>query len=462
MKHHVFDPHPHFQEMLSALNRLILYRNLRKDPVVLKLHEAIDSFLKDRLVVGTGVSLYHQFLGMLAQKAEYSRESIVGCAWQNHLADLILEDENPFTLKAGGQSWSFLSPALQDAARNDLLALQTLYHLDRILFRQALLWDIEDEIPPGTVDQWQDFAPFPHGEESFQASLRQEMKETMQKETSWQHLLPPLAAYYRKAGTSLFGRFKAFRWAPAKNGSPLKGIFRPDLVQLEDLIGYDLAREEIISNTEKFLKGYSANNVLLYGDRGTGKSSTVKAILNAYCHSGLRLIEVSRQHLQDFPQIISFIKNYPQRFILFVDDLSFEDSELNYKDLKAVLEGGLEVRPPNVVIYATSNRRHLIKERFEERGVPRKQAGEDEVHQQDTTQEKLSLADRFGITVTFTSPDQQTYLEIVAGLARKRGLDIDPTVLKKRALKWELWQNARSGRTARQFIDYLEAELAED
>jgi hypothetical protein len=145
---------------------------------------------------------------------------------------------------------------------------------------------------------------------------------------------------------------------------------------------------------------------------------------------------------------------------VFVDDLSFEDSEWNYKDLKAVLEGGLEVRPQNVVIYATSNRRHLIRERFSDRGTPRDIAMGDEVFSQDTSQEKLSLADRFGITVTFTTPDQEQYLEIVMGLAHIRGLDIDPAVLRRRALQWEMWQNARSGRTAKQFIDYLAAELA--
>ncbi|MCL6635108.1 MAG: ATP-binding protein [Peptococcaceae bacterium] len=196
-----------------------------------------------------------------------------------------------------------------------------------------------------------------------------------------------------------------------------------------------------------------ANNVLLYGDRGTGKSSTVKALLNHYRDRGLRLVEVAKGDLNGFALIARQLRDRPQRFIIFVDDLSFEESEVAYKELKAVLEGGLESRPANVLIYATSNRRHLVREHFSDRAAP---AGPDgEVRGNDTVQEKLSLADRFGITVLFTSPDRALYLDIVRGLAKQRGISLAEGELERRALLWEAWHNGRSGRTARQFVDQI-------
>jgi predicted AAA+ superfamily ATPase len=257
-------------------------------------------------------------------------------------------------------------------------------------------------------------------------------------------------------------------------------------VRPQDLIGYAPERALLRRNTVQLLAGYPANNVLLYGDRGTGKSSSVKALLHepAPHEPGprsapdlsdpdappqtagagarevvdwgrLRLIEVPKGRLGDFPLIVALLRGRPQRFVLFIDDLSFEEGETQYKDMKAMLEGGLEARPPNAVVYATSNRRHLIREQFADRPAP----GTDEVHAMDTVQEKLSFADRFGLTITFPSPNQAAYLAIVEGLARQRGLTIAPAALRARAIEWAAWHNGRSGRTARQFVDHLTGEL---
>jgi len=201
------------------------------------------------------------------------------------------------------------------------------------------------------------------------------------------------------------------------------------------------------------LAGLPANNILLYGDRGTGKSSTVKALLNRYRENGLRMVEVKKSDLADFPRLVRELRTSPQRFVLFVDDLSFEENEVEYKELKAVLEGGLESRPENVVIYATSNRRHLVRERFTDRQPEYPENGE--VRPGDTVQEKLSLADRFGVTVLFMAPDKALYLEIVRGLAARRGISWPREELERQALLWEAWQNGRSGRSARQFIDSI-------
>ncbi|MDQ3430314.1 MAG: ATP-binding protein, partial [Actinomycetota bacterium] len=218
-------------------------------------------------------------------------------------------------------------------------------------------------------------------------------------------------------------------------------------------------REPLVENTRRFLAGLPAHHALLYGPPGTGKSSTVKALLNEFAGAGLRLVEVAKEDLRDLPRMLDFLRGRAPRFVLFVDDLSFEEHEVEYKALKALLEGSVEEPPENVRLYATSNRRNLIRESFSDRedGVG---ADGDDVHARDTMQEKLSLSARFGLRLTFASPNQREYLEIVAGLARERGLEVPEEKLRERALLWDRWHAGRSGRTARQFVDELEAGLS--
>ena len=236
------------------------------------------------------------------------------------------------------------------------------------------------------------------------------------------------------------------------------GVALPDPVRLADLVGYEVERQPAVDNTRQFVANLPANNVLLYGDRGTGKSSTVKALLTEFQDKGLRLIEVSKEHLGDYVQIVTPLRGRRERFILFVDDLSFEEHETQYKALKAVLEGGLEARPENVVLYATSNRRRLVRERFSDRTG--RVSGDDDVHTEETVQEKLSLADRFGIHVPFLIPDQDRYLAIAAALAARLGVRLPAREVRRRALLWSQWHNGLSCRTARQFVEALRGELA--
>jgi uncharacterized protein len=233
----------------------------------------------------------------------------------------------------------------------------------------------------------------------------------------------------------------------------LRAVLEPDPVRLVELVGYEREREPLLRNTERFLTGLPAHHALLYGLPGTGKSSTVKAVLNEYADRGLRLVEVAKEDLGALPRVLEALRGRGPRFVIFVDDLSFEEHEVEYKSLKALLEGSVEKSPENVRVYATSNRRNLVRERFSER--------EDDVHARDTTQEKLSLAARFGLRVTFAVPDQGRYLEIITGLARQRGIEIPEAELVERATLWDRWHAGRSGRTARQFVDELEAELAD-
>ncbi|HET7770249.1 MAG TPA: ATP-binding protein, partial [Chloroflexota bacterium] len=280
--------------------------------------------------------------------------------------------------------------------------------------------------------------------------------ERLAESNDWAELAPALAAHYREHGAGPLARYRALRW----NGEALEPVLHPDIPSPAALVGYEAERALLRRTTAQFAAGHPGNSVLLYGDRGTGKSSSVKSLLHAESADGpgwerLRLIEVPKARLVDFPTIVPRLRGRPQRFILFVDDLSFEDGETEYKHMKAMLEGGIEARPENVVVYATSNRRHLIRERFTDRTSP----DSDDVHARDTVEEKLSFSDRFGVTITFPSPSQAAYLEIVAGLAAQRGIPLEPAALRARAIEWAAWHNGRSGRTARQFVDYLEGEL---
>jgi predicted AAA+ superfamily ATPase len=281
------------------------------------------------------------------------------------------------------------------------------------------------------------------------------IKKLLMDSRSWPGCASELVEFHRRCGSGIFSRYRAFVW----RGGAFEGVGSPDPVRFSDLISYELEREDVIQNTLHFLDGKPANNILLYGDRGTGKSTTVKALVNEYHSRGLRMIELPKRSLADFPLIIRQLAGRNLKFILFVDDLAFEDNEENYTALKAALEGGLESKPDNVLIYATSNRKHLIKERFSDRAGLGSGNTDDEVRAADTMQEKLSLSDRFGMTVVFSSPDKKQYLEIVEGLAKKRGLNADREYLQREAMKWELQYNGRSPRTARQFVDWLEGQL---
>ncbi|OAT80735.1 ATP-binding protein [Desulfotomaculum copahuensis] len=292
------------------------------------------------------------------------------------------------------------------------------------------------------------------GAAAWLTSRRQRVKNFLRHSRDWSTAVDELARFYHRVGCGVFSRYAAFRWRRRPGGeSAPAGIAAPDPVRLEQLIGLKREKALIRENTEHFLAGLPASNIILYGDRGTGKSSTVKALLNTYAPRGLRLVEMAKADLGDFPLLIRQLAGHQQKFIIFVDDLSFDETEPEYRALKTVLEGGLAVRPDNVLIYATSNRRHLVKESFSERQG-------DEVHARDSMEEKLSLADRFGITVTFPAPDQEGYLRIVEELAGQRGLEMDRDELRQLALHWEMWHNGRSGRTARQFVDYLAARAA--
>lgn len=262
----------------------------------------------------------------------------------------------------------------------------------------------------------------------------------------WDQQYKIFAEYHRKNGYGIFAQCYAFCW---RNAS-LCPVHACDTIRLSDLKNYESQRQKVIDNTESFVMGYPANNVLLYGDRGTGKSSTVHAVLNEYAPMGLRMVELSKKSIPEMPLLLEQLNDCPMKFILFIDDLSFDKDDDSFAELKAALEGSLSARQSHTLIYATTNRRHLVKETFSSRDG-------DEVHRQDTIQEQMSLSDRFGLTVTFMNPDRKNYLEITDKLAADRGIQADPEMLHQKAERWALAKGGRSPRCAKQFIDYVES-----
>ena len=264
-----------------------------------------------------------------------------------------------------------------------------------------------------------------------------------------------ITEFYKEYGVGKFGLNKAFR---IEEGSDLKTaniipITRVEHVYLNDIIGYDLQKKKLTDNTESFINGKPANNCLLYGDAGTGKSSSVKAIVNEYYDKGLRIIEIYKHQFRYLSDILEQLKDRNYKFIIYMDDLSFEESELEYKYLKAILEGGFGRRPENVLIYATSNRRHLIRESFRD-----KTETDEELHTRDTVEEKLSLSARFGEKIYYGSPDKREFNSIVLSLAKKNNIDMDESEILSKANMWELSHGGMSGRSATQFITYLQSQ----
>ncbi|MHB8733033.1 MAG: ATP-binding protein [bacterium] len=435
-----------WRELARAVGSLVVLRGVLDDPAGQAWRDLVAAMAREAQDAERAAAAYARLFTLLAAETELAAGTLVGDAWQTHLIGRVLDDDNPFSHKAERAPWSALGPALVSQVRADLAALA-------ICCRDGgtALFDAASRVIGRPAVAWDGFRPL-DGAAANPARLR--MMRRLHAAREWPPLVRDLAAYFASEGVGLFGRYRAFRWVRDGAGH-LEGVASPDPVRLADLVDYELEREPVLENTRQFVAGGPANSVLLYGDRGTGKSSTVKALANEYAGSGLRLIEVAKDHLGDYPRILTMLRGRRERFILFVDDLSFDEHETQYKALKAVLEGGLEARPDNVVLYATSNRRRLVVERFSDRQTA---SLDDEVNPQEAAEEKLSLADRFGIHAPFLVPDQERYLRVVDGLAAQFGLDVPRDDLHRRALTWAQWHNGRSCRAARQFVDALRGE----
>ena len=388
----------------------IFYTRLNQDPIIQNVAALHHNYNE---------GLYNETLAKLVQMS-YQRD-LGDNLFKMYLCSQLALDENPFSLMAEKEDGK-LDPVLEELVLRDLEEIVELAKEDPF------------EMTIGSKK----CSPF-----------LIKIYETLVDDPTPESLLNSLYEGYHTYGAGMMNAYKAFKW---QGGKGLVGIENCDTIQLKDLLNCEYQKKALIKNTESFLKGNLANNALLFGDAGTGKSSSVKAILNAYADHGLRMIEVSKSDFIYFNEMVAYLKKRGLKFIIFLDDLSFEEFETEYKAMKAMIEGGIEPKPDNVLLYATSNRRHLIRETWNER------QGED-VHIQDTRQEKLSLSDRFGLTLTFTSPNQNAYLEMVYYLAKKHHVALDENTLREKALQWGLLHGGRSGRIAKQFIQSIISEL---
>jgi predicted AAA+ superfamily ATPase len=422
------------KSILVRAHGLALLRGVVDSPAVREFLALLELLEKGTPDPASVAEVYGRLWRELAQ----APEKLLPDAWRSYLVQRILDDENPFSL---GAERGNLYPALVEQTRRELRLLQALFGIES----EKLLGAVE-EAAPELSELW----ATPGFEVPSEPSPRREVARLLAGSRDWGEGTGELAEYFARHGAGAFGGHAAFRWREGR----LSTVPSPDPARLSGLVGYERERGPLVENTKRFVAGLPAHHALLYGPPGTGKSSTVKAVANEYAGRGLKVVEVAKEDLRELPLVLDGLRDRGPRFVLFVDDLSFEEHEVEYKALKALLEGSIEEPPGNVRVYATSNRRNLIRENFSDRG----ELGDD-VHARDTMQEKLSLSARFGLRLTFPAPDQRRYLEIVAGLVRERGMEVSEEELRERALLWDRWHAGRSGRTARQFVDELQAEL---
>ncbi len=398
----------------------------------LLIYSAMEETLIGKVLKGDGAG------SVCSELLEFASSfNLKGNVWQHYITWQLMMDENPFSLtceKADPGECTMKELALVD--------MEQIYQW--FMGKEQTSWMklIQNYVPANHVKV---------GSNKHIGALVTGLSEQLAKTTDAHAFLQCLMEFYSKYGVGEYGLNKSFRLMDGE-GVVLQPIRNMDPVVLDDLIGYENQKKKLIDNTEAFVRGIPANNVLLFGDSGTGKSTSIKAIVNQYYEQGLRMIEVYKHQMRDLSNVIAQVKERNYRFIIYMDDLSFEDFEVEYKYLKAVIEGGVETRPENVLIYATSNRRHLIRERWSDRNDVDQQDG---MHHSDTMEEKLSLANRFGVTISYSKPGPKEFFHIVEELAKKAELDITQEELRREANKWELSHGGISGRTAQQFINYI-------
>lgn len=366
-----------------------------------------------------------------------------GNLWHNYLTFLLVNDENAYSTEC--EIVGEIEGSINTITLHDFEIFRELFAYDFTILEKALGVNCLS-----VLMHYENVKG--HGK-AFNKRIRDRICELSEKLGTCENAEEfkcTMTQFYKEFGVGKFGLHKAFRIEHTEAGADIVPITKIAHVHLDDLVGYEIAKKKLIENTEAFVKGKKANNCLLFGDAGTGKSTSIKAILNQYYDQGLRMIEVYKHQFQDLNDVIAQIKNRNYKFIIYMDDLSFEEFEIEYKYLKAVIEGGLEKKPDNILIYATSNRRHLVRETFRD-----KSDRDEELHTNDTVQEKLSLVARFGVTIYFGGPSKKEFQQIVKTLAEKNQINMPEEELLLEANKWELSHGGLSGRTAQQFIDYL-------
>lgn len=427
--------------MDQLVSRLLLYGNCGKDTILGRLAAQFRAWKSPEPDKNAIVrAIYDEIKLLLDTATAYGFDNDL---WQSYLAFLLMTDENSFSLiteLAPEQSGS-----VDHFAKADFRIFRELFHYDFSAIEQDLGIDCFTTL------------------RGYRAISKKKRRYNVNVSEKVRALAPALAqaaddeeffrlvtAHYRAYGVGVLGLNKAFRIRTDADGVSLVPIYNTDKVMLDDLVGYESQKAQLRANTEAFLAGRTCNNALLYGDAGTGKSSSVKALINEYYDQGLRMIEIYKHQFHDLSEVIAQIKNRNYRFIIFMDDLSFEENEVEYKFLKAVIEGGVETCPDNVLLYATSNRRNLIRETWKDRSD---MEHENDVHHSDTLDEKLSLSARFGTRIYYSIPNHTQFQNIVRTLAKRQGVTISDEELMLGANRWEIRHGGVSCRAAQQYVN---------
>ena len=416
---------------------------MTKDSILIELSSIIrefkgENYKKDEIIT----RIYHQVKRILEVSTDYGFDRNL---WHNYLTYLLITNENPFSLtceKVGANDGS-----VNYFAKNDFKQFMKLFDYD---FKP-----MEEELGIDCFEKLQNYKAIGKTELMYNKNVSEKVQSLslkLENAKDENEFFDYVTEFYKQYGVGMFGLNKAFRIKDGDGPLEFHAINNMDKVVLDDLVGYEIQKKKLVDNTEAFVQGRKANNCLLFGDSGTGKSTSIKAIVNEYYEQGLRMIEIYKHQFKDLSNVIAAIKNRNYKFIIYMDDLSFEDFEIEYKFLKAVIEGGVETKPENILIYATSNRRHLIKETWNDRSDVQVENG---MHKSDTMEEKLSLVHRFGVTINYSKPTQKEYFEIAVELCRRLGVKLSDDEIKAEANKWELSHGGISGRTAQQFANYL-------
>ena len=429
--------------MYREVAKLILYRDLGEDSILLKLAGIFEDFeTGNASKANLTTRIYEQMKALLDTATVYGFDKNL---WHNYLTFILLTNENSFSMtseKVGANDGT-----VNHFAKGDFKVFKNLFDYDFSKIEEALDIDCFSTIC--------NYKAIGKKERMYNKNVSEKVQavsEKIEQAKDENEIFNIVTDFYKAYGVGMFGLNKAFRIKSIPGGVEFLPINNTEKVMLNDLVGYEIQKQKLIDNTEAFVEGRAANNCLLFGDSGTGKSTSIKAILNEYYDRGLRMIEIYKHQFQDLSNIIAQIKNRNYRFIIYMDDLSFEEFEIEYKFLKAVIEGGMETKPDNVLIYATSNRRHLIRETWSDRS----DMSQDELHRSGTMQEKLSLVARFGVTINYSKPTKKEFNNIVVELAKRYPeITLTEEELMAKANMWEMSHGGVSGRTAQQFINYL-------
>lgn len=427
--------------MYQLISNLILYGNMDEDEILVRIAQLLDDHQKSDNELRQAI--YVEIKRLLELATQYGFNDNL---WHNYLTYILMTNENPFSMTCEKQGAK--DGTVNHFALNDFKVFFDLFHFD--------FSEIENRLHIDCFSTLSNYHALSKPELMYNKNVSlkvQELSKKLEQTQNENEFFDVVTQFYKDYGVGMFGLNKAFRIATSHdNYVELKAINNMDEVVLDDLVGYEIQKKKLLDNTVAFVEGRKANNVLLYGDSGTGKSTSIKAIVNEFYDQGLRMIEIYKHQFKDLSNIIAMIKNRNYRFIIYMDDLSFEEFEIEYKFLKAVIEGGVETKPENILIYATSNRRHIIKEMWSDRDDVVQQKG---IHQSDTMEEKLSLVNRFGVTINYSKPMKKEFNHIVLELAHKNNIQMDDETLLAEANKWELNHGGTSGRTAQQFINHI-------